>query len=214
VIDAREARPHSSHPGEFRFSFSVSRLCSAPQMPASSTTRAPRLIAIAAMASNRVIGREGELPWHLPGDLKFFKRTTLGHVVLMGRKTFDSIVARLGKPLPQRMNIVLSRTMPPREGVHVIKDISELPSLITDASSPVFLIGGAQLYAALLPSCAEILLTLITQPHEGDAHFPFFEDDFELKEILERGDGYEIRRYVRRVGSEGAQACAARPPGA
>ncbi|WP_156346521.1 dihydrofolate reductase [Verrucomicrobium spinosum] len=74
-----------------------------------------QLIAIAAMASNRVIGRDGTLPWHLPEDLKFFKKTTAGHPVLMGRKTFESIVAALGKPLPNRRNIVLSSTLAPQE---------------------------------------------------------------------------------------------------
>jgi dihydrofolate reductase len=158
------------------------------------------MIAIAAMASNRVIGRNGTLPWHLPEDLKFFKTATLGHPVLMGRKTFDSIVATLGKPLPKRRNLVLSREMAPREGVEVLRDIADLPTLPDlDPSSPVFLIGGAQLYESLLPACAELLLTWIDQPHEGDAFFPTFEPMFELKEVLGRGEGYEFRRYVRRT---------------
>jgi dihydrofolate reductase len=161
------------------------------------TPSTPKLIAIAAMASNRVIGRGGKLPWHLPEDLKFFKQTTLGHPVLMGRKTFDSILARLGKPLPGRANIVLSRDMPPHEGVHVIRDAGELAS-IPGLIAPVYLIGGAQLYEALLPQCDEILLTYITAPHEGDTYFPVFEDAFELSEVLGRGEGFEFRRYKRK----------------
>ena len=158
----------------------------------------PKLIAIAAMASNRVIGRDGKLPWHLPEDLKFFKATTLGHPVLMGRKTFDSIIERLGKPLPGRVSIVLSKTMPPREGVEVIRDIAELPTLISRLpSQTVFLIGGARLYESLLSRCDELLLTFIEQPHEGDAFFPMFENAFELKEVIARGDGIEFRRYGR-----------------
>ncbi|MCE9519204.1 MAG: dihydrofolate reductase [Verrucomicrobia bacterium] len=157
----------------------------------------PQLIAIAAMASNRVIGREGNLPWHLPEDLKFFKATTLGHSVLMGRKTFDSIVERLGKPLPGRTNIVLSKTLPLREDVQVIRDIADLPSAICHLPSPIYLIGGAQLYEALLPQCDEVLLTYIDQPHEGDVFFPAFEDAFILKEVLARGTGFEFRRYIR-----------------
>jgi dihydrofolate reductase len=161
-----------------------------------------KLIAIAAMASNRVIGRDGKLPWHLPEDLKFFKATTLGHPVLMGRKTFESIVARLGKPLPGRVNIVLSKTMSEREGVHVIRDVADLRATLTGLhpSSSVFLIGGAQLYESLLPQCDELLLTFVEQPHEGDAFFPRFEDAFDLKEVLGRGEGFEFRRYVRRPG--------------
>ena len=93
-----------------------------------------RLIAIVAMSANRVIGREGKLPWHYPEDLKFFKRTTLGHPILMGRATFDSI----SKPLPGRQNIVLSRTMQPSEGVTVIRDISELPQVCGDAETVFF----------------------------------------------------------------------------
>ena len=145
------------------------------------------------MASNRVIGREGKLPWHLPEDLKFFKRTTLGHPILMGRKTFDSI----GKPLPGRKNIVLSRTMLPREGVEVIRDISELPRVCGDAEK-IFLIGGAQLFAELLPQCAGLYLTWIAQPHEGDVFLPPFEHLFDLKETLGGGDGFEFRYYGRR----------------
>ncbi len=159
----------------------------------------PKLIAIAAMAANRVIGREGRLPWHLPEDLKFFKATTLGHPVLMGRKTFDSIVERLGKPLPGRTNIVLSKTMPEREGVQVIRDIADLPSSISHLPSPIYLIGGAQLYKALLPQCDEVLLTFIEQPQEGDVFFPAFEDAFVLEKVIARGSGLEFRRYVRPV---------------
>ncbi len=150
------------------------------------------------MASNRVIGCEGKLPWHLPEDLKFFKRTTSGHSVLMGRRTFDSIIEAIGKPLPQRRNIVLSRTMPPRDDVQVIRSLGELWAL-PELIGPVYLIGGAQLYESLLPQCDELLLTLIHKPYEGDALFPPFEEQFEWKETLGEGDGFEFRRYVRRT---------------
>lgn len=161
------------------------------------TQLTPQLIAIAAMASNRVIGRDGKLPWHLPEDLKFFKRMTQGHPVLMGRKTFDSIVTQLGKPLPGRQNIVLSHKMAPQEGVSVIRGLAELAS-IPDLVSPVFLIGGAQLYETLLPNCAELLLTYIDTAYEGDALFPAFEEDFILQETLGSGEGFEFRRYRRK----------------
>jgi dihydrofolate reductase len=163
------------------------------------TPEKPRLIAIAAMASNRVIGRDGKLPWHLPEDLKFFKQTTLGHPVLMGRKTFDSIVERLGKPLPGRTNIVLSKSIPLRDDAQVIRNIVELQSPISNLSSPTFLIGGAQLYESLLPECDELLLTYLSAPHQGDAYFPPFEDMFELHSVLAGGEGWEIRRYVKKT---------------
>lgn len=163
------------------------------------TSNHPQLIAIAAMASNRVIGRDGKLPWHLPEDLKFFKQTTLGKPVLMGRKTFDSIVERLGKPLPGRLNIVLSKTMPERDDARVIRDIADIQSSISDIPSPIYLIGGAQLYETLLPNCHELLLTCIDAPFEGDTFFPPFDDMFKLKEVLVSGDGYQIRRFVKRA---------------
>ena len=158
----------------------------------------PQLIAIAAMAKNRVIGKDGGLPWHLPCDLQFFKQTTMGHPVLMGRRTFESIVERLGKPLPGRRNIVLSRTMAARPDVDVIRSLDDLPQL-TGLISPVFLIGGAQLYRELLPQCDELLLTCIETSYEGDAWFPEFEENFALQDVLVRGDEYEIRRYRRNV---------------
>jgi dihydrofolate reductase len=165
-------------------------------MPASEHS-IPKLIAIVAMASNRIIGRGGKLPWHIPQDLKFFKQTTFGHPVLMGRKTFESILAQLGKPLPGRLNVVLSSTMPVTEGVHVIRSTEELATA-PGLTSPVFLIGGAQLFETLLPRCDELILTFIEQSYEGDTTFPPFEEAFALREVLGRGEGFEFRRYVRK----------------
>ncbi len=156
------------------------------------TTASPRLIAIVAMASNRVIGRAGTLPWHFPEDLKFFKKTTLGHPILMGRATFESI----GRPLPGRQNIVLSRTMEPREGVTVIRDVAELPDVCGGVET-VFIIGGAQVYADLLPKCDGLYLTWIEQPYEGDTFLPPFEHLFTLKEVLEKTAALEFRYYER-----------------
>lgn len=152
----------------------------------------PRLIAIVAMSSNRVIGRNGTLPWHFPEDLKFFKRTTLGHPILMGRTTFESI----GRPLPGRQNIVLSRTLAPREGVTVIRTLEELPQACPEADT-VFVIGGAQVYAELLPKCDGLYLTWIEQPYEGDTFLPAFEHLFTLKEVLEKTESLEFRYYER-----------------
>jgi len=152
----------------------------------------PRLIAIVAMSSNRVIGRNGTLPWHFPEDLKFFKRTTLGHPILMGRTTFESI----GRPLPGRQNIVLSRTLAPREGVTVIRSLEELPQACPEADT-VFVIGGAQVYSELLPKCDGLYLTWIEQPYEGDTFLPAFEHLFTLKEVLEKTESLEFRYYER-----------------
>ncbi|HCN29123.1 MAG TPA: dihydrofolate reductase [Verrucomicrobiales bacterium] len=153
----------------------------------------PRLAAIVAMDARRVIGRGGALPWHHPEDLRFFKRTTLGHPVLMGRTTFESI----GRPLPGRRNVVLSRAMPEREGVTVIRDLAELERAC-GGEEKVFVIGGAQVYAELLPRCGEVYLTLVAGEHEGDAFLPPFEHLFDLKEVLGRTDELEFRRYERK----------------
>jgi dihydrofolate reductase len=152
----------------------------------------PRLIAIVAMSANRVIGREGKLPWHYPEDLKFFKRTTLGHPILMGRATFDSI----GRPLPGRQNIVLSRTMAPREGVTVIREVSELPQVCGEAET-VFVIGGARVFEELLPQCDGLYLTYITKDYEGDVLLPPFEHLFTLMEIREKTEDMEFRYYSK-----------------
>ena len=149
----------------------------------------PRLIAVVAMASNRVIGRDGALPWHLPEDLKFFKRLTSGGTVVMGRKTYESI----GRPLPKRRNIVLSRSLDAApEGCELAADLGEL-----DLSGEVFVIGGAQIYAALMDQLDEIVLTYVFEAHEGDTFLPAFESQFELHEILFETSEFEVRRYLR-----------------
>ncbi len=153
----------------------------------------PRLIAIVAMSSNRVIGREGKLPWHYPEDLKFFKRTTLGHPILMGRATFDSI----GRPLPGRQNIVLSTTMAPREGVTVIRSTAELAQACAAAADTVFVIGGARVFEELLPQCDGLFLTYITKEYEGDVLLPRFEHLFRLKEVVGQFEDLEFRYYER-----------------
>jgi dihydrofolate reductase len=122
--------------------------------------------------------------------LKFFKRTTLGHIIVMGRKTYDSI----GKPLPGRENWVVSRDAD-IAGVTVLRSFGSITEP-TDGRQ-LYIIGGAQLYAALLPRCSELLLTRIDRDVEGDTFFPEFEGTFDTGDILESGDGYEIRRHHR-----------------
>lgn len=151
-----------------------------------------RLVAVAAMDEGRVIGRAGELPWHLPEDLRLFKELTAGHAIVMGRNTFESI----GRPLPRRRNLVLSRTMQPAPGIEVLRSPDQLGS--AGLSGEVFVIGGEQIYATLLPRCDELILTLVHGHHEGDTRFPPFEDDFELVEVLDRHEQFERRRYRRR----------------
>jgi dihydrofolate reductase len=153
-----------------------------------------KLIAIVAMSANRVIGRDGKLPWHYPEDLKFFKKTTLGHPVLMGRATFDSILSAIGKPLPGRQNIVLSRTLEPREGVTILRELSELRETC-ESNATVFVIGGAQIFAELLPRCDGFYLTHIAKEFEGDVFLPPFEHLFRLKEVIDTSGDLEFRYY-------------------
>ena len=148
--------------------------------------------AVAAMASNRIIGRDGALPWRLPEDMKFFRALTTGHPIVMGRKTWDS----LGRPLPNRRNIVLSRNMPASEGAEVVHSVKELHTL--GLTGDVFVIGGAEIYRLLMPQCAAVYLTVLTSAAEGDTHFPEFEPDFPRVTLLQSLDGVaEWRLYER-----------------
>ena len=146
--------------------------------------------AIAAMSLNRVIGRDGQIPWHLPEDFKWFKRLTTGHVVLMGRKTFAS----LGKPLPNRTNLVLSRRTENIGGVTVLHDLAAL-SKCHFAPREIFVIGGAEIYAQLLDRCTDLYLTVVQWEVAGDAFFPAFEDRWELIDVPLRQPEFEVRHY-------------------
>lgn len=127
---------------------------------------------VVAMSENRVIGRDGDLPWHLPADLKHFKKLTLGHVVIMGRKTHQSIIASLGRPLPKRRSLVLSRDPAYRApGVEVVSSLDQALDL-TAAEPEVFVIGGAAVFAAALPRTDVLHLTLVHAEVEGDVFFP------------------------------------------
>ena len=143
------------------------------------------------MSLNRVIGAQGKIPWHLPEDLKFFKRTTLGHVILMGRKTYES----LGKPLAGRENWVVSGR--PIPGVRTIRDLRQITE--PGQGRELFLIGGAQLYSDLLPKCSGLFRTLGNREVAGDTYFPPFESAFRLEEIVFESLEMEIRRYERLV---------------
>ena len=129
------------------------------------------LSAIWAMTRNRVIGKDGDLPWRLPDDQRFFRRTTLGKPIIMGRKTFDEI----GRPLPERRNIVLSRRGLDAEGVEVVTDLESALALArSDAPEEAFVIGGAQIYSLALPLLDRLYMTLIDTELEGDTWFPEF----------------------------------------
>ncbi|HEX9628210.1 MAG TPA: type 3 dihydrofolate reductase [Acidiferrobacterales bacterium] len=127
-----------------------------------------RVSIIAAMAENRVIGRDNDLPWRMPADLRHFRRTTLGHHVVMGRKNYESI----GKPLPGRTNVVVTGNRDFRApGCQVVHSIEAALDLARDDPEP-FIIGGAALYAQTLPLADRLYLTLIHAEVPGDTVFP------------------------------------------
>ncbi|WAG06867.1 type 3 dihydrofolate reductase [Aeromonas jandaei] len=130
---------------------------------------------IAAMAHDRVIGKDNQMPWHMPADLAHFKRVTLGKPVLMGRKTFESI----GRPLPGRRNLVISRNPDYQaEGIEVVGSVEGALALLADNEvAEVMVIGGGHLYAELLPKADCLYLTRIELEVEGDTRFPAFADE-------------------------------------
>ncbi|WP_156826913.1 dihydrofolate reductase [Geopsychrobacter electrodiphilus] len=125
---------------------------------------------IVAMARNRCIGRDGRLPWHLSGDLQRFKQLTMGHSLLMGRKTFESI----GRPLPGRTSYVLSRDAAfNAPGCHAFGDISAaLVAAEAAGENELFVCGGEEIYRQMLPRCGRIYLTELEREVTGDAYFP------------------------------------------
>lgn len=152
-----------------------------------------KLTAIVAMDPRRIIGKNGALPWHLPEDLAFFKRTTSGHAIVMGRKTYESI----GRPLPKRRNIVLTRDETwAAPGVEVIHHPSALAALVGD-DGEVFIIGGAEIYAAFFGELDELLVSHVTREYEGDTVFPEFQKAFPRCEVVEGHDEFTVRRWMR-----------------
>lgn len=123
---------------------------------------------IVAMSENNVIGLNNSLPWHLSDDLKRFKEITTGHQIVMGRKTYESI----GRPLPNRDNFVLTRNAKLQiDGINVIKSLNDIPS----SDKKTFIIGGGEIYAQLINSCDELLVTKIHCEIDGDAYFPIID---------------------------------------
>jgi dihydrofolate reductase len=124
---------------------------------------------IAAMAKNRVIGKQGGIPWKIPGEQKLFKKFTLGHAVIMGRKTYES----LGQPLPGRTNIVVTRQKQYRaEGCLVVHDLASAFNCCPEDEDEAFICGGGQLYHKALPIADRIYLTVIPREMTGDTYFP------------------------------------------
>jgi len=131
---------------------------------------------IAAMGKNRVIGLNNKMPWHLPADLQWFKKVTLGSPIIMGRKTYESI----GRPLPGRLNIILSRNQTLEiEGCSVVNSLDSALQLAKDADNSkdeIFITGGSHLYNKFLDTADRLYLTLIDDEFDGDTYFPDYTD--------------------------------------
>jgi dihydrofolate reductase len=148
------------------------------------------------MSLNRVIGAGNCIPWHLPKDFRWFKQKTTGHVIIMGRKTFESI----GRPLPNRTTVVLTRSTAPIPGVQTLSDLSQLdPASPAFAGRQLFICGGAQVYQQALPLCSDLYLTLVQRVVEGDTFFPPFEDQFELVEEVVSDPEFKILHLRHRA---------------
>lgn len=159
--------------------------------------RKPRLSIIAAVAANGVIGNANALPWHLPEDLKRFRALTLGHPVIMGRKTHESI----GRPLPGRRNIVISRDkLFTAAGCEVTVSLEAAIEACQHGSEEIFVIGGAQIYAEALSYAKRLYLTEINSDFQGDARFPAFDlshwhETSRLRQCTAEGLGFDFAVY-------------------
>lgn len=146
---------------------------------------------IVAHDQNRVIGHENKLPWYLPGDLKYFKEQTMGKPMIMGRKTFESI----GKPLPGRRNIVVTRNVGfQHEGIEVATSVEEAIKLAGNVEE-IMIIGGEQIFDLTLPIADRLYITYIEHTFEGDTYFPQYEDDWKMvskSEPIETDAGYSF----------------------
>ncbi len=157
------------------------------------------LALIVAVARNGVIGKEGGLPWHVSEDLKHFKKTTSGHAIIMGRKTYDSI----GRPLPKRRNIVVTRQADAEfPGCERAQGIDEAIALARSTDPCPFIIGGASLYEEALPMATEIHLTSIDEDAEGDTYFPGDLSGFEEVESRKGDTPGVVFRLLRRQSAD------------
>ena len=155
------------------------------------------IIGIAAVDRQGAIGKRGKLPWHYSADMKFFRETTTGHAVVMGRKTWLT----LGKPLKNRLNIVLSRdpSIEPQESLLVLSDVESVLSLNESLTTDLFVIGGAQVYEAFLPRIERWIITEVPITVKGaDTFMPKgYRDGFEAIDSKPIGDGLTVKIYER-----------------
>ncbi len=148
-----------------------------------------RVVLVAAVADNGVIGAAGEIPWHLPEDLRHFRETTTGHAVVMGRTTYDGI----GRPLPNRTNVVVTRQRDwSAEGVLVAHSVAEALDLAAGFDGDVMVMGGGQVYAEAMPCADAQVLTEVHRSPDGDTLYPPFDREEWAEVKREPHEGYEF----------------------
>ncbi|MDA0748449.1 MAG: dihydrofolate reductase [bacterium] len=130
------------------------------------------MILVAAMTEDRVIGKNNSMPWHISEESRLFRKLTRGGTVLMGRTTFESLGSR---PLSKRNNIVISRTLPEQEGIHVCRTVEEAVEKAAAFPNPIYSIGGAEIYRQTLPLADALYISYIKKNYDGDTHFPDFD---------------------------------------
>ncbi len=159
------------------------------------TPSGKQVVLVAAVADNGVIGADGAIPWHLPEDFAHFKATTMGHTLLMGRATYESI----GRPLPGRETVVLTRDAAwSADGVRTAAALQDALHLAEDLPGDVMVVGGAAVYAAALPLADAQVLTEVHRSPEGDTRYPWFDEERWREERREAFDGYDRVWLVRR----------------
>jgi dihydrofolate reductase len=160
-------------------------------------------VLVAAVARNGVIGRDGGMPWHLPADLRRFKRTTTGHPVVMGRRTYESIADRLGGPLPDRHSVVLSsQDLDLPDGAEVVDSVAAARRATEHAAArmgveTVYVVGGATVYEQFLPFAERLVLTELHEAYDGDTVFPAFDRDAWVAVDRDRDEEFDVVTYER-----------------
>ncbi|PCR89832.1 dihydrofolate reductase [Natrinema ejinorense] len=172
--------------------------------PAFETER--ELVGIVAVADNGVIGRDGDMPWHIPADLQHFKETTMDHPVIMGRVTYEGILETLGEPLPGRTTVVLtSRDLETAEGAVVAHGLEEAVDRADraarerhDDADRIFVAGGATVYDQFLPALDRVIVTEVHDDLEGDTYFPDWNRESFRETTRDERDGFAFVEFVRR----------------
>lgn len=152
---------------------------------------------IVAMTESRVIGKDGTLPWHLSEDLKLFKAHTTGNIVIMGRKTFDSI----GRPLPNRRNMVVSKSIKDADkvaGVEYFPDLDHAIEAAQEGEGRIFIIGGASIYHQMIEKADRLYISLVEGNFEGDTYFPEIREDVWKVTGTEPHTGFTLKIYERK----------------